>query len=240
MDRIKKLGLSQAKFADETGITRARLNNYIKGRSEPGYATLVKIAQRLNVTTDYLLGCEVSPSLRTPGTHNGIPEFMAGETPPANDNSWIPLYVSLPRVAVDRDPTKPRGWLKTPNNHANVATINRPYALLVEDNSMPGELLAGDIVYIQPSFVSHTFLQATPFKELLAVRMHAADEIGLSLKRCHVKDNMLICVSDNPEYEPVVLDMNRTLFVPIVGAISGVWRSYKGRNLQDAEANGAI
>ncbi len=235
---IKEQGLSQARFADETGITRARLNNYIKGRSEPGYATLVGMAKRLNVSTDYLLGCDVSPALHSPGVHSGVPEFVPGEHPPSGaDNNWIPLYAALPRVAEAGAPAKPRGWLKIKNETGNPVTYKRPYALLIEDDSMPGELLAGDIVYIQPSFVSHTFLQSTPFKELLAVRMSAADEIGLSLKRCHVKDNMLICVADNPDYEPVVLDMRRTLFVPLVGGITGVWRSYKGRNLHESGAN---
>lgn len=233
---IKKQDLSQVKFANETGITRARLNNYIKGRSEPSYATLVNIAKRLGVTTDYLLGCDPSPSTYAPGIYNGTPEFVPGEHPPENDNRWIPLYVALPKVIEDNAAAKPRGWLKVKNDTIREITFRRPYAILIEDNSMPGELLAGDIVYIQPSFVSHTFLQTTPFKELFAVRMSVADEIGLSLKRCHVKDNMLICVADNPDYEPVVLDMNHTLFVPLVGAISGVWRSYKGRNLQEADA----
>lgn len=134
-------------------------------------------------------------------------------------------------------PPSPRGWLKAQNDSADAVTFKRPYALQIEDDSMSNELLVGDIVFIQPSFVSHTFLQTVPFKELFAVRMSVADEVGLSLKRCYVKDNMLICVADNPEYEPVVLDMNHTLFVPLVGSISGVWRSYEGRNLQDIAKN---
>lgn len=234
---IKEQGLSQARFADETGITRSRMNNYIKGRSEPGHATLVAMAQRLKVTTDYLLGCDPPPASRAPGLFTGIPEFAPGDDPPpGDDRNWIPLYAALSRVQAAVPPAKPRGWLKTGNINTSDVTFKRPYALLVEDDSMPGELLPGDIVYIQPSFVSHTFLQSTPYREILAVRMSAADEIGLSLKRCHVKDNMLVCVADNPEYELVILDMNRTLFVPIVGAISGVWRSYKGRGLQDGNA----
>lgn len=62
---IKERNLSQSRFADETGITRARLNNYIKGRSEPGYDILIKIAQSLNVSIDYLLGCEMPSPLHT-------------------------------------------------------------------------------------------------------------------------------------------------------------------------------
>jgi hypothetical protein len=170
--------------------------------------------------------------------YTGEPEFVPGEhPPPGSDNNWIPFYVSLPRILTDPGLAKPRGWLKVKNSAVDRLRYQRPYALLVEDDSMPRELLAGDVVFVQPSFVSHTFLQTTPCKELFAVRMSAADEIGLSLKRCHVRDNMLICVADNPEYEPVILDMNHTLFVPLVGAISGVWRSYQGRSLQETRAD---
>ena len=233
---IKEQNLSQARFAEEVGITRARLNNYTKGRSEPDYATLVRIARRLDVSTDNLLGCETPHGAQGPRIRNGTPEFLSGEQPPSGDeHSWIPLYVARPRLPEDNAPPRPRGWLKVESDNRNEVAFKRPYALLIEDDSMPGELLAGDIVYIQPSFFTHSFLITAPFKELFAVRMTAADTIGISLKRCYVKDNMLICVADNPDYEPVILDMNRTLFVPLVGTISGVWRSYKGRNLQDSD-----
>lgn len=241
-ERLNKLiierKLSQSQFATETGITRARLNNYIKGRSEPGYDILLKMAKNLHVSIDYLLGAEETSTIHTPGLRNGKPEFYQGEEPPKdNAYSWIPLYSSLPHIATHKHGQKPKGWFKAQHDDANKVTFQRPYALLIEDDSMHSELLVGDIVFIQPAFVSHTFLQTVPFKEIFAVRMSEIDEIGLSLKRCHVKDNMLICVSDNPSYEPIVLDMNQTLFVPLVGSISGLWRSYEGRSLQNSTAN---
>ena len=49
-------GLTQQQIADETDLTRARLNNYEQGIREPDLTTLTKLAQFFNVSVDYLLG----------------------------------------------------------------------------------------------------------------------------------------------------------------------------------------
>ncbi|ASS76447.1 hypothetical protein CIG75_16765 [Tumebacillus algifaecis] len=51
-----KSGLSQQKFADILNLTKSALSNYENGTREPNYATLVNIADNLNVSLDYLLG----------------------------------------------------------------------------------------------------------------------------------------------------------------------------------------
>lgn len=47
---------TQEKLAEVTGKTRQTVSQYVNGISEPGYDTLVKIADYFNVSTDYLLG----------------------------------------------------------------------------------------------------------------------------------------------------------------------------------------
>lgn len=48
--------INQETLAIETGKTRQTISQYVNGISEPGYDTLVKIANFFNVSTDYLLG----------------------------------------------------------------------------------------------------------------------------------------------------------------------------------------
>ena len=48
--------LTQEELANKLGISRAALSHYEKCRREPDYATLKKIADYFEVTTDYLLG----------------------------------------------------------------------------------------------------------------------------------------------------------------------------------------
>ena len=47
---------TQAQLAEITGKTRQTISQYVNGISEPGYDTLVKIADYFDVPLDYLLG----------------------------------------------------------------------------------------------------------------------------------------------------------------------------------------
>lgn len=56
----EKRGLTQRMLAHRTGITRAAISHYEKGRREPDFATLIILADYFNVSVDYLLGREAS------------------------------------------------------------------------------------------------------------------------------------------------------------------------------------
>ena len=59
-ERIKKVrqkaGKSQTQLAEELNCTQAALSQYEKGAREPGLSDLVNLANKLNTSTDYLLG----------------------------------------------------------------------------------------------------------------------------------------------------------------------------------------
>ena len=65
-DRIRALrestGKSARKFAEEIGIKYTTYYGYETGSREPGSDTLVTLAKYYNVTTDYILGIENSPT----------------------------------------------------------------------------------------------------------------------------------------------------------------------------------
>lgn len=50
------IDITQQELADKVGITRKTLNMYEKGHREPSASVIVKLADQLHVTTDYLLG----------------------------------------------------------------------------------------------------------------------------------------------------------------------------------------
>ncbi len=52
---IELAGLKPAEFARKVGLKPNTLNNYLQGVSEPKFDVLLKIVQKLGVTTDYLL-----------------------------------------------------------------------------------------------------------------------------------------------------------------------------------------
>lgn len=54
-------GISQSNLANELGVTPAAVNRWCKASQEPEYKILVKIADYLEVSTDFLLGRNEKP-----------------------------------------------------------------------------------------------------------------------------------------------------------------------------------
>lgn len=234
--RLKELltarNVSQIQFARELGVTRARLNHYICGRSEPSNSLLVTIARKLDVSTDYLLGGTRSAATRHPPISGDVPEFMPGESMPEGAG-WMALHAASPFPPPKGTPAPaPYGWVR-PINAPPSPVRTKPYALFINDDSMSPEIMRGDIVFIQPRFLSHFFMACTQSRDIFPVRLRASDVVDISLKRCHLKDNKLVCTSSKVGYRPVILDMDQTLFVPIVGMVKRICRSPHGMDLLD-------
>lgn len=56
--RMRDLNLSQKELAKKSNITEANISRYINGLAEPKSAVTKRIANALDVSTDYLLGDE--------------------------------------------------------------------------------------------------------------------------------------------------------------------------------------
>lgn len=65
--RVRKkrteLGLNQKTLAERVGISPSAINQYEKGDKVPSTETLVKLAQELEITTDYLLGASMEDGI---------------------------------------------------------------------------------------------------------------------------------------------------------------------------------
>ena len=104
-NRLRQLlderNISQAHFADRIGVSRSRMNNYVAQRSEPDYATLIRIANTLDTSIDFLLGKSEHQGLPQTACLSGFPDFIpsrgAGGEPP-DPSCWIPLYGSQPQL----------------------------------------------------------------------------------------------------------------------------------------------
>lgn len=60
-DLLERREFKQNEFAKELNLTKSTLSGYINDYRLPNLITVVKIAELLGVTTDYLLGCESKP-----------------------------------------------------------------------------------------------------------------------------------------------------------------------------------
>lgn len=56
--RADQLGISNAEVARRTGLDDRRYGHYISGRNEPDLATVVRIAETLGTTPNWLLGVD--------------------------------------------------------------------------------------------------------------------------------------------------------------------------------------
>lgn len=63
--RADELGISNAEAARRCGLDERRYAHYITGRNEPDLTTLVRIAETLGTTPNWLLGVE-EPANRDP------------------------------------------------------------------------------------------------------------------------------------------------------------------------------
>lgn len=55
-ERARQLGISNAEAARRSGLDERRFGHYVSGRREPDLATLVRIAEALGTTPNWLLG----------------------------------------------------------------------------------------------------------------------------------------------------------------------------------------
>ncbi|MBO8427453.1 MAG: helix-turn-helix transcriptional regulator [Firmicutes bacterium] len=53
---LEDLDIKQKKISEALGIPRNTMSNYVTGRTEPDFETLIKIADYLNVSVDSILG----------------------------------------------------------------------------------------------------------------------------------------------------------------------------------------
>ena len=90
-------GTTQAQLAEITGKTRQTISQYVNGISEPGYDTLVKIADHFKVSLDYLLGRTADPGIQT----SAVDEL--GISPKAVE--WIKHFAKNDTECFDYDDT---------------------------------------------------------------------------------------------------------------------------------------
>jgi len=66
LDKLKEKNITQAQLAELLGVHRNTINDWIRGRMEPGLKKAFHLAKILNVSIDWLItGIEKQPELYT-------------------------------------------------------------------------------------------------------------------------------------------------------------------------------
>lgn len=95
-DLMKEKGKTQEEIAKEVGKTRQTISQYVNGSSEPSYDVLVKIADYLDVSIDYLLG------------RTGDPKRLPCAIDELGLSQNIVAYLKDPSLAMGRGDTVPK------------------------------------------------------------------------------------------------------------------------------------
>lgn len=76
----KEAGMSQLELAEKLGVSQQTISKYEKGVREPDNATLVKLSEIFNCSTDYLLGrTNVRTPIETIAAHHDGEEWTEEE-----------------------------------------------------------------------------------------------------------------------------------------------------------------
>lgn len=93
-----EMRLSQYQLADKLEFSRGQIGNYEQGTREPDFATLIKIADFFEVSTDYLLGRSserVIHRVGTTETQQYNVAYFGSEKEILSDNEAVYLRESL-------------------------------------------------------------------------------------------------------------------------------------------------
>lgn len=130
-NRIKELRLqnkiSQQELSSHLGVARSTVAMWESGASQPDHATVIKIADLFNVTTDYLLGRETPVTTPTPWPSIPILGNVAAGTPAEAVENIIGYEEISPTLAA----------------------TGEFFALRVDGDSMEPRMKKGDIVIVR-------------------------------------------------------------------------------------------
>jgi transcriptional regulator with XRE-family HTH domain len=182
------MGLSQEKFAERLGITRASVSAYEEGRAEPNLTLLEKIADLANVSIDSFVRSNTSLNERKVAT-------------PSHSVHLIPL------VPVKAAAGYQRGYPDTEFVH-ELPQLSLPF---LGKGDMRAFEIMGDSMLPIPSgtiIIGEKLEKLTQVKDGQPYILVTKNE-GIVFKRVfnYLKDKgVLYLVSDNKRYKPYALD----------------------------------
>jgi len=209
----KQLGITQGELAEKLDIKRSLIGSYEEGRGVPKLTVIRQMADLFNVSMDELLACDLSNNeegkeslvIRKGDAEKTLKVLSVVVTP---DNEELISIVPIKASA---------GYL---NGRADseymerLANFSMPVAELSKGRSYRVFQIKGDSMlpvppgsYIFCDYVEHV----SGIREGKPYVLITADE-GIVYKRIYQpNDSQLLLKSDNPEYEPYIVEATSVL-----------------------------
>lgn len=198
---MKEKGIRASQLSDETGVSKARISQYLHGVYEPKVDATLKLAEALGVSAAWLMGedCPMRP------------EPDAARTPTWMPDNLAPLH--LRRYPVLGDIACGRPILAQADaeggGYVSAAETEADFCLIAKGDSMVGaRIYDGDEVFIQQTDMVEN-------GEIAAVVLD--DEATLKRFYYYPNEQRLVLTPENPAYEPLVYTGEELNHVHILG-----------------------
>lgn len=190
-DLRRSMQISQQKLADSIGVSRSTIAMWELGNSEPDNGNLTKLAHYFNVSVDYLLGENDSPSL--PQSTGGV---------------WIPV---LGRVAAGIPIEAIEDVEDYEEISLDMAKTGEFFALKIQGDSMEPRIKTGDVVIVKQQ----------PDCDNGDVAVVLVNGLDATVKRIKKSPGGIMLIPTNSAYEPMFYSNEdvKKLPVRIIGKV---------------------
>lgn len=189
----KQKGLSMKALGDIIGVAESTISLYETGKRQPDNDTLIKLANTLNVSTDYLLGLDSNLSSLRESQSFGTKINVVGKVPAGVPTEAIEYIVDEVEIS------------------EKLASDSHTYfALMVTGDSMYPEYMDGDIVIVRKTPVAETGDDVVAY----------VNGFDATLKRLILSSKGLTLRALNPAYESKTYTNQEVKELPIT--IAGV------------------
>ncbi len=196
----KQHGISQAKLADSLGIARTTLGDYERGKTEPGFEMLRKIAKHFKVSLDDLILNKLEYRKSVPPEQG--PLKVLSICVDRTDTELIQLVHSKAQA----------GYIECFEDPEYVSTLPQIHLPMLPQGSLRAFEIEGDSMYPMESGTIVVCSYVQNIKDVKDGRCYVVVSAGEGLVYKRLKNmpekNSLLLLSDNDYYPPYELPYN--------------------------------
>lgn len=199
---MKAKNIRAAGLAARSGVSPARISQYLHGVYQPKGDAVLRLAGALGVSASWLLGEDCPMNLPSPT------QSVSDVVPSLPDN-LVPVRLRRYPVLGDIACGKPILAQDNGEHYVNAADTDADFCLIAKGDSMIGaRIYDGDEVFIQQADMVEN-------GEIAAVLLD--DEATLKRLYYYPKENRLVLTPENPAYEPLIFTGEELNHVRILG-----------------------
>ena len=198
-EAMKKQGVRAVQVAEATGLSKARISQYVNGRYIPKYDAICKLAGCLSVSPDWLMG----------ETDDPAPAAAAASARSLPENVQ-PLHLRpYPMLGAIACGAPIFAFEDGERSYVNAADTTADFCLIAKGDSMiDARIFDGDEVFIQQTdYVRNG--------EIAAVAVD--DEATLKRVYYYPDEQRLVLKPENPAYEPLTFTGEELNHVHVLG-----------------------